>query len=138
TYAASRALGGGAIGTQSHELDYALWLFGAPSRVYASGGHLSDLEIDVEDVASIHLECGGRDRLVPVTVHLDYLRRPPVRRLDVVGTAGTLRCDLLTATVELTDTRSGRTDKITWPSFERNDMYLDMLRAFLRATRGEE
>lgn len=133
TYASSRSLGGGAIATQSHELDYAFWLFGAPHRVYASGGHLSDLDIDVEDVAALTLQCGDAARTFPVTVNLDYLQRPASRRFTIVGTNATMQCDLVKAHLELTETSSGRVESVSWPAFQRNDMYLDMLRSFLRA-----
>lgn len=38
SHAARRALGGGALRIQTHEFDYALWLFGMPRRLYAVGG----------------------------------------------------------------------------------------------------
>lgn len=57
THPARRELGGGALRIQSHELDYALWLCGMPTRVYAVGGHLSRLELDVEDSVSVLLTC---------------------------------------------------------------------------------
>src|SRR5262249_19596141 len=47
-YAARRDLGGGVVLTQIHELDYLSLLFGMPRRVFAIGGHLSKLEVDVE------------------------------------------------------------------------------------------
>ncbi len=72
-YAARRDQGGGVVLTQSHEIDYLLWLFGRPSRVFAIGGHRSGLDIDVEDTADILMDCGG----VPTQLHQDYVRCPP-------------------------------------------------------------
>jgi predicted dehydrogenase len=137
TYASRRDLGGGAIATQSHELDMAVCLFGAPRSVYASGGHLSDLEIDVEDVASLSLGCGGDERPFPVSIHLDYLRKPPMKQFVIVGTRGTVRCDFLACSAQLTDTGSGESITEAWPEFQRNDMYLAFLRAFLAAITGK-
>ena len=59
-YASRADLGGGVILSQIHELDYLYWLFGLPKRVFALGGHLTRLEVDVEDIASILLECRSR------------------------------------------------------------------------------
>ena len=56
-YAARADLGGGVVLSQIHEFDYLYSLFGLPRRVYAIGGHWSELEIDVEDTASILMEC---------------------------------------------------------------------------------
>src|SRR5437764_198404 len=60
-----------------------------PRRVYAVGGHLSNLEVDVEDSVSLLLDCQS----LPVQIHLDYLQRPPQRRCEIVGDAGRARYD---------------------------------------------
>ncbi|MDO9348112.1 MAG: Gfo/Idh/MocA family oxidoreductase, partial [Anaerolineales bacterium] len=48
-YASKQELGGGVILSQIHELDYLYWLFGLPRRVFALGGQMSSLDVDVED-----------------------------------------------------------------------------------------
>ena len=48
-----------AVLTQIHDYDLAWWLLGPFARVTASGGHLSDLEIDVEDTIDARLEGGA-------------------------------------------------------------------------------
>jgi hypothetical protein len=108
THPARRDLGGGALRIQTHELDYALWLLGMPARVYAVGGHLSRLEIDVEDSVSLLLTCEHDGRPVPVHVHLDYLQRPPQRVCEIVGDAGKVRFDYYAKRVECHDTTTGR------------------------------
>ena len=90
TYAAREDLGGGVIRTLTHPLDYARWLAGEVTGVRALAGHVSSLEMDVEDVAEIGLRfasgaIGG--------VHVNYVQRPPAHRLEIVGTQGTLRWD---------------------------------------------
>jgi predicted dehydrogenase len=136
TYGARRVLGGGAIATQSHELDCAIWLFGAPRSVFAAGGHLSDLEIDVEDVARLTLDFGG-SRPLPVTIALDYLTRPSTKQISIVGTAATIRADLLACTASLTPVVGSDARSESWPAFQRNDMFLACLRAFLAAVAGD-
>ena len=78
------------IRTLTHPLDYVRWLVGEVTEVQALNGHVSPLEMDVEDVAEIGLRfasgaIGG--------VHVNYVQRPPVHRLEIVGTQGTLRWD---------------------------------------------
>jgi predicted dehydrogenase len=75
-YAARRDLGGGVVLTLVHELDYVYWLFGLPRRLWAVGGQLSRLELDVEDTASVLLEYERDGRPLPVHVQMDYLQRP--------------------------------------------------------------
>jgi predicted dehydrogenase len=91
SYAAREDLGGGVIRTLTHPLDYLRFLLGEVESLQALSGHVSPLELaGVEDVAEIGLRfssgaIGG--------VHLNYFQRPPVHRLEIVGTNGTLRWD---------------------------------------------
>ena len=80
-YAARRDLGGGVVLTQIHELDYLSLLFGTPRRVFAIGGHLSKLEVDVEDVVAVLLDCGTSERPLPISVQMDYVQRPTTLKL---------------------------------------------------------
>ena len=77
TYAARAELGGGVVLTLIHEFDYLYSLFGMPTRLFAAGGHLSHLEINVEDTASILMECSREGRTLPVHLHQDYLQIRP-------------------------------------------------------------
>jgi predicted dehydrogenase len=138
THPARRELGGGALRIQTHELDYVLWLLGMPVRVYAVGGHLSRLEIDVEDSVSMLLTCKHYGRPVPVHVHLDYLQRPPQRVCEIVGDAGTVRFDYYAKRVEFHDTATGRASVECFNAFDRGDMFREELRHFLACVRGEE
>jgi predicted dehydrogenase len=51
TYSARRELGGGIVLDAIHELDYLLWLLGPVDTITAEVGQVSDLNVDVEDVA---------------------------------------------------------------------------------------
>jgi predicted dehydrogenase len=86
-YCASAAAGGGVILDAIHEIDYLMWLFGAVQRVSAEAGRLSDLDIDVEDYASIVLTHNGGVRS---EIHLDYLQRVKRRGCVIAGSEGTL------------------------------------------------
>ncbi len=90
SYAARADLGGGVIVTLTHPLDYLRFILGDVDSLWSFNGHLSPLEIDVEDAAEIGLKftsgaIGG--------VHVNYFQRPPVHRLEIVGTNGSLRWD---------------------------------------------
>ena len=97
--------------------------------------HASALEIDTEDVAEILMEFdnGGLG-----SIHVDYLRRPPKRSLELVGEQGVLRWDYQRNRVEHYAAATGQ-----WrieegdPRFERNNMYMDELRHFVAVVRGE-
>ena len=55
SYAARADLGGGVIVTLTHPLDYLRFILGDVESLWSFNGHLSSLEIDVEDVAEIGL-----------------------------------------------------------------------------------
>src|SRR2546421_1481478 len=138
THAARRDLGGGALRIQSHELDYAVWLLGMPTRVYAVGGHLSRLQVDVEDSVSVLLACEHDGRSVPVHVHLDYLQRPAQRVCEIVGDAARVRFDYYAKRLELQDTATGHVAVECFDAFERDDMFRAELEHFLACVRGDE
>lgn len=133
-YASRSDLGGGVILSQIHETDYLYWLFGMPSKIFALGGHLSSLEIDVEDVASILMDCSG----VPVHLHLDYIQRPPSRTLQIVGDAGKIVVDFRGLTVEWFDGTGESRGRDAFESLERNQLFLDELAHFFACIEGKE
>jgi predicted dehydrogenase len=130
TVSAQKALGGGALLELSHEFDYLYWIFGPPTRVNASGGRYSALEIDVEDLVSVNLAYENPSRLVHV--HLDMLQRATTRGCKFIGSEGTLRWDGITDTLECFNPGSGTWCVVDTESCpDRNAMYVDELVHFL-------
>lgn len=133
-----RDLGGGVILAQIHDLDYAYALFGIPRRVSAMGGHLSRLDVDVEDTASILMECVAGGRAFPVHLHQDCVRRPPTRTCEVIGDEGAIRLDLQAQTVEISDGAGRLVEAHSFDGRHRNELFLDELDHFLACLRGEQ
>jgi predicted dehydrogenase len=138
SYAARRDLGGGVVLTLIHELDYAHWLFGTPRTLFAVGGHLSDLELDVEDTASILMDCRSGERTLPVHVQMDFLQRPPTRTCEIIGSAGRFTVDLVGATLRRYDAEGTLVEELVTIDVERNQLFLDELTHFLACVRGRE
>lgn len=134
-FAARHDQAGGVLLSQIHELDTVYWLYGMADRVFALGGHWTGLEVDVEDVVSVLLSCRYRGRPLPVHVQQDYVRRPPVRAYEVAGEQGTLIADLVAGEVRITT--PDRAEARTFKGFRRNEMFLEEMRDFLGAVRGE-
>jgi predicted dehydrogenase len=135
-YAARADLGGGVVLSQIHEFDYLYSLFGVPDRVYAVGGHWSDLEIDVEDTASILMECALEGRPLPIQLHQDYLQSPPSRQCEVIGDRGRAVMDLHALTVSIFTRGNMSPDVRSFCGFERNQLFLDELKHFLACVRS--
>jgi predicted dehydrogenase len=135
SYSARRELGGGPLLTFSHELDSVCWLLGAPVRVLAAASHASSLEVDTEDVAEVVLSYG--DGAI-ASVHVDYVRRPPRRTVDILGEEGTLRWepDANRVLHYASATRQWRLEESS-PTFSRNDMFTAAMCDFLFAIQAQ-
>lgn len=129
TVSAANDLGGGVLFELSHELDYMRWLAGEVSQIYASVGKVSDLDIDVEDIAEIFLKFknGALGNL-----HLDMVDYAANRWCRITGAKGTIVWDSVDAdTVKLYLTDTGK-----WKSLrpkkktDRNAMYKAELKHF--------
>ena len=131
SYAARADLGGGAVLSQIHEIDLIYWLFGPPRKVFAVGGHLSSLEIDVEDVCSSLLECEYDGHRIPVHLLQDYVRRPPSRTIEVIGDAGLIYVDLQAPTLIRYAADGARSEVMAPAGFERNSLFIAEMRHFL-------
>ncbi|HLO29843.1 MAG TPA: Gfo/Idh/MocA family oxidoreductase [Anaerolineales bacterium] len=146
SYAARPELGGGVIITLTHPLDYLRYLMGEVESLWSFNGHISPLEINVEDVAEIGLKfkdgaTGG--------VHVNYFQRPPVHRLEIVGTNGTLRWDNADGILhfyKLPASFGSYSDSPPAPvretfsppeGFERNQLFVAQTRHFVEIVRGE-
>jgi predicted dehydrogenase len=135
SYSGRVDLGGGAVLTFSHELDSLCWVLGAPSRIVAMATHASSLEIDTEDVAELVLQFPNGPL---ASVHVDYLRRPPSRSLEIVGEDGVLRWEYDENRVlrYAPATRQWRIEEGD-RRLKRNDMYLAELQHFIACARGD-
>lgn len=135
-YSARQDLGGGAVLTFSHEIDTLCWTLGAPRRVAAMIGHASRLEIDTDDVADLLV--GFADG-AQATIHMDYVRRPSRRTLEVVGEEGVLRWEYDANRVLISQSGTGqRRIEMGDPRWTRNDMFLAELRDLAACIRGEQ
>ncbi len=83
TYSGDRAKGGGVLHDLSHELDYALWLFGGCSELEAIGGTHGGLGIKADDSWAI---LAAFERCPMASLQINYLFRPLRRDCVVVTT----------------------------------------------------
>ncbi len=126
---AQAELGGGALLELSHEIDLALWLGGPVVAVSANIARIGNLDIDVDDCVDLALDFASGAR---GSVHMDLLQRVPRRKILVAGSKGSLKWDYFTDTL-----RIGRSAADGWRDVEalkladRNDMYVNELKAFL-------
>ena len=122
---AQASLGGGVLLELSHELDYARWFFGQPQTVTSEAGKLSDLDMDVEDSATVIF---GYPK-TRVTINIDFLQRVAAMTLKVVGSEATLEADLVAETARIC-AADGVRDLDLPKLTQGNEMYLRQFDAF--------
>ena len=133
SYSARKELGGGVLLTLSHPLDYIRWLFGDPEWTWAMNGKISDLELEVDDIAEIGMRMTNG---MIGSVHLDYYSRPARNGLEVVGSEGRVSCDNLDGIVRLYKADGSIEEFVPEPAYDRNNMFLDEMRQFIKVTTG--
>ena len=130
-YASRADLGGGVILSQIHEMDLICWYFGLPASIYCLGGKLSNLEIDVEDTATSLMKYSGRMGHFPITLHQDYLQRPPARTIKIIGDRSVALIDLVNNDLIVFNINGEATEHWDGVGFERNDMFKSQMQHFL-------
>jgi predicted dehydrogenase len=124
-YAARNDLGGGAVLTCIHEIDYLYWFFGNIHDVFSVTGRFSDLNIKAEDLSAIILRFKNN---VIAEVHLDYFQQPSARNCKIIGTRGTLTWDIESNTVRFYDVKNKKwIEKLKLPKYDINMTYIKEL-----------
>ncbi len=135
SYANREDLGGGVILSQSHELDYLYWLFGKPKWIFASGGELGELEIGVEDTCKSVMEF---ENSIIASLHVDYLKRPQRRFLEITGAKGRIYWNYYGKKVEFIPLQGEPKAACEPANFERNVMYIEELKHFLDCVKNNK
>lgn len=120
SYSSFSSQGGGVLRDLSHEIDLALWLCGDALEVTALGGHISNLDIESDDVFAIL----SRTRNCPVmTVAMNYLDRPVCRSAVINGFETSVKLDLPSGKLLLDGSE-------TLIEIDRDYTYREQIRAF--------
>lgn len=128
-YSAHRNMGGGVTLDLIHELDYIIWLFGVPDINYHMYGKYSDLQIDSDDLSVYLLKY--KDKIVEI--HVDYLGRESVRKIELLCRDYVIKGDLLNNTLEYVYA-NGDEKKLPLPI---NDIYMCEMENFLDMIEGK-
>jgi predicted dehydrogenase len=131
-YSANKSMGGGIILDDVHEIDYACWLFGYPNSVLCTFGTYGGLDIDVEDVADMHLHYP--DKIV--TIHSDYLQRRYTRICKICFRDG-YSMEWIFGDHVTEYTEAGENTYSYGDRFTPNDMYFDEMHDFISCIKND-
>lgn len=127
SYSARKDLGGGVLLTQIHPVNYLHYIFGNIHKLQINKVATRTLNIDVDDLADLLISfengMGGH-------VHVDFLQKPRVHTMKVLTTKGRFEWDYHKNLLIFID-REGKEKTFLNEGFERNDMFLAMLRDFI-------
>lgn len=136
-YAAKKKLGGGVLLSQIHEIDYCNFLFGLPKFVYAEGGKISDLEIDVEDYVNILFKYHKNNKKFSVNMTLDYLQNPKKREVFITGTKGSLKWDYYKDKIYI-NFYNGKNKTLSYFVKDRNELFIRELKYFFECIKQKK
>lgn len=122
-YSAKKALGGGVTKDLIHEWDYVIYLFGNPDRVTHIKGHMSNLEIDCDDI-SIYM---AQYPDMFLEMHLDYFGHKTERILQMFTDHKRIDADLISNTMYEYENN----ELINRVEFPKEDCYINELEYFL-------
>ena len=128
-YSAKSSLGGGVTKDLIHEWDYAIYLFGIPDKVFHLSGHMSDLEIDSDDV-SIYI---AKYQSMFLEIHLDYVGRKTERQLQLFTNSKRIDVDLIQNVI----CEYKNNELIEKREFAEEDLYINEMEYFLDCVEGK-
>lgn len=134
SYPTKEYLGGGAILTNVHELDYLYWFFGNVNKVFCHSNTNSKLEMEVEDNADIILKFNNN---AIGHVHIDFFSRPYSRRCEIMGECGSITWDFNYNQVKIFKNNKWKTSMLL-NNFDFNDTYIDEMKHFVNCLRDRE
>ncbi len=128
-YSARDKMGGGVTLDLIHEWDYVLDLFGEPEKIMHMKGHMSNLEIDSDDV-SIYL---AKYENMFLEIHLDYIGQKTERLLQLFTNEKRIDVDLITDTIF----EYKNNQMILCRTFPQEDFYVSELEYFFDCIEGK-
>lgn len=129
---AARAVDGGVLRDLIHEIDYALWIFGRPDKVFCMTGNEGRIGIDSEESADVLWKLANG---AVVSLRLDYVTRPARRSVVAFGEGGVLELDLLEHRVTLARTVEAPVTSLG--AQDRDEMMKAQALSFLAGASGE-
>ncbi len=131
SYAASGEMGGGALRTLDHELDFLNWTLGTASLLQGIVKNTGSIQIDGDDLAFYQLLHPNN---VVSSVAVSMCRNPPSRGFEFVGDKGVLSFRLDSAKLVFADRESKEVSVVcSTEDYDINEMYVDLIKDFLHS-----
>ena len=133
SYAVRKDLGGGALRTLDHEIDFLNWCLGIPETVTGCSRRSGALRGDADDSATVLL---GYPSGAMATINLSLCRRDRSRGFEFVGEEGTLRYRWEEERLLAVAADGNASVLVDHRGYDVNQMYVDLLADFLGIVAG--
>ena len=131
SYAGKKEMGGGPALTLSHEIDLCLLFCGEFNKITGNFNSISDLKLNTEDFVNILISFKSG---VCANIHLNYLSRPPSRKVDIIGSKGQISFNYYENQAKLfINGKCSKTFNVI-KKFDRNKLFVDEIKDFLIKT----
>lgn len=127
-YAARRELGGGALPTLDHEIDFLNWRLGVPRSSSGCSGRSGALEMDADDWATLSIQY---PKGIQASGVFSLCRRDRSRGFEFIGERATLVFRFETGRLELLAGDGAPESLWNDAGYDLNDAYFNMLGDFL-------
>ena len=126
-YSARKDLGGGVLLTQIHPMNYLSYIFGEIEKVHINKIATRSLNIEVDDIADLMLNFTNG---MSGHVHIDFLQKPRVHAMKVITSKGRFEWNYHKNILLFVD-NDGIEEVFKNDNFDRNDMFVDMLKDYI-------
>ena len=108
------------------------YFFGFPDEIVCFGGTNGNLNIDVEDTATIIFNYKKNNgRLNTVTILIDFIKRPKQMDWTITADNGSIYADFTTNTLCLNDYNNNKINQVSsLKNFPRNDLFINEQKEF--------
>ena len=127
SYSAKKVDGGGVLLDLSHEIDYVQWLFGKINEIKSYQLHISDLEIDSDDLTII---IGKTKKSTVVNISIDYISKITNRKMLVHTLNESYELDFINHLMIKKD-KNGQEEIYKADNIQRNHMFIQMHQSVL-------
>jgi predicted dehydrogenase len=133
SYAARKDLGGGALRTLDHEIDFMNWCLGTPDAVIGHSSRSDTIEINADDNATLLIRY---QKGAIANISLSLCRKDRSRGFEFVGDQGTLAYDWDSQQLRCMSSSGGESILLDYRNCDFAEMYVDMLKDFLNVVAG--
>ena len=98
---------------------------------------MSNLDIDVEDNASIMMRLNNNSNDFTATINMSFVQKTPLRSFQIFGEDGNITWNISENIISIDNFSNNFSEVNSFEGFNRNDMFQSQLRCFIDIVRNQ-